>query len=256
MRRRRATSIFSFAFLDILATTIGVLIFMLLLGVVDQGGVLEAHKLEVELAAVNEQAASLERKALNAELDCGKARSAAVAAQQELSAFARTRSSAAHEAVGENAELREHIAELEREIAEQERSRGRVSKAIALLKEEIEETRLRGERLRLPVAVRGAKTIPVHVDCREEGVVVLGTRTGDDPFQRESCPLSRLRESNSPFMRLISRINSAAERNEAQMSIVLWVRPEGLKTFRKARRNARKLGVPIGWEPADADWEL
>ena len=36
--------------------------------------------------------------------------------------------------------------------------------------------------------------------------------------------------------------------------IVLWVRPGGVDAADKAINAAQSAGVPLGWEPAEADW--
>jgi hypothetical protein len=59
----------------------------------------------------------------------------------------------------------------------------------------------------------------------------------------------------STFGRLLREVSERKNRPDRAV-IVLWIRPNAIPTGDKAIRAARNAGAPLGWEPADGDWEF
>ena len=258
MRRRREVSIFSFAFLDILATTIGVLIFLLLLAAVDQSGIAEAQKLEQMLVHARTRSASAQQQVRQAEQELAQKRAAARAAQRELSNLARPtpRASAGELLTKERARCRLQSQELERKIDAAKQRLERANKNVASHQAALNNAHGRGQTRHLPEAVGGADTIAVHVDCRKDSLVILGAQPGAWAAPRQTCPKDALASSTSPYQKLIAQVKQSQAQPKGKLSIVLWVRPDGIGAADKALALALRQGVPIGLEPADADWKL
>lgn len=250
MRRRRETTIFSFAFLDILATTIGVLMFIMLMAAFQQSGMTEAQKLDDQLKAEQAKLAAAQQRGKQAEAEYQGAAAAEKAAQEKLSDLASSSSSGDRKAQAENVRLAGKAAQIEGKIAEAERRRKGSNQTLAALEVEAERARGHGTRLRLPKAIAGASTTPVHVDCQSEKVVILGARTDEGLGQRQSCPRALLKQPDKPFVKLLGQVKNS----KGKMSIVLWIRPDGVKTANEAISIARQHKARLGYEPADKDW--
>ena len=117
------------------------------------------------------------------------------------------------------------------------------------------EQRKAGARLRLPQAFGGAAAVPVHIDCRREGLVILGTDVAGGRAARRTCPRRMIARERSTFLELVGRVRGRKLAPSRQV-IVFWIRPEGIESATKAIKIARNAGAPIGWEPAGTDWEF
>lgn len=251
MRKRRQIAVFSFSFVDVLATTVGVLIFVLLTAVLNVSGV-------VTRSQWRQDALDAELKHRDAELGARTTRSVyrrmsrrlemarmSLADSSEAVRDAQTASSENRRLQAENDTLR---AQVDRLTARRDRQR-RQQAAIT------REGRGTGSRCRLPLAVGGAAAVPVHVDCRKEGLVILGTDIVGGRADRTSCPRRRIADEHGVFRHLVERVGGRKLMPDRQV-VVLWVRPGGIETATKAIKLARAAGAPLGWEPADSDWEF
>ena len=244
--RRRPIQVFNFSFLDILATTIGVLLFILLLSVLQQSGwgdvvqwqeKLRQAQSDREDAVAAGQRAIAQQEAARRELE--EARQAAAGAATEAAALAREseRIEARIKTTRDGMEtLSARKSELERRTVE--------------LRASVDAPEL--ER-KLPKAAGGAEAEPVHVDCGNGALVIMGTDLTLPGRPRETVPISDIPRPDSAFGRLMRDVKENSVAGRAQV-IVLWVRPDGIDTADKAIEAARRADVPLGWEPANADW--
>lgn len=258
VRRRRQVELFSFSFVDILATTIGVLLFILLMAVLNQSGVTEYAKMAKKVKSAETQREEAARQVKEAEEALRKA----------LDETRRARENASGRAAGFAMQAQEMAAEREKQRAANEAAQARI-RALKAQKDELEKKNkslsqtLQAQQAQaqtqtqtpaatglqmLPKAKGGAEGVAVHVDCRKDGLVILGSDVTSGDGQREFCPLGEIPSSNSAFGKLVQR----TKRSSGQV-LVLWVRPDGVASADKAIKAARGK-VPLGWEPADKDW--
>ena len=62
-------------------------------------------------------------------------------------------------------------------------------------------------------------------------------------------PTRALRDTTSEFQRILAKADTSKQ------VVAFLVRPDGLETFREARKQAIRRGFQSGWEPIDADLE-
>ncbi|MBI5787831.1 MAG: hypothetical protein HZA78_03115 [Candidatus Schekmanbacteria bacterium] len=87
----------------------------------------------------------------------------------------------------------------------------------------------------------GAKT-PYFIVCEEERIVIL-------PFKM-AVPVDQLDAENSFFLDFTNRLD------RARQYIIFAVRPNGIESFKKARRLAEDLNIDIGYEPVEQGWQI
>lgn len=251
MRKRRQIAIFSFSFVDVLATTVGVLIFILLTAVLNVSGVVTCSQwrrdaMEAEskrdLAELNAQTARSVYRRMSRRLEMARM---ALADTSESVREAQEHSAGNRKLQAENETLQ---AEVDRLAARRDSHR----RQLAALKREGRST---GARHRLPLAVGGSAAVPVHVDCRKEGLVVLGTDVVGGRADRTACPVHQIANERGVFFHLVDRVRRRKLMPDRQV-LVFWVRPDGIESASKAAQVARAAGAPLGWEPADSDWDF
>ena len=226
--------------------------FIMLMAAFEQSGMSDAQKLDDQLKEVQAQITAAEQRARQAQADYGKASAAVEAAQRNLSNLANASSSADRDLQAENVRLMGRAAKIEGQIAEARKRLKGSNQTVASLEVELKRARGHGTRLHLPKAIAGASTTPMHVDCLSEKVVILGARTDEGISQRQTCPRSLLKQPDKPFVKLIREVKNS----KGTLSIVLWIRPDGVKTAKEAIDIAREHKAPLGYEPADKDWEF
>lgn len=254
-RRRKKASMFSFAFLDILATVVGVLIFLLLMGVLSQSGAVEASQWQRKYDELDDELAEAQARAADARKRYQDARAAAEDARRELSGEAAR-------VAGQAAAVQEENDGIEQEIrAARDRVGGLEGKITALehKKDQLEKERDRlaqpGRPHMLPRAEGGARATPIHVDCRESELIIMGADVGDSSVKRIHVPADRIEDAGGSYSKLLDGITKRNARRNPTV-LVLWVRPDGIKTADTAINVAKERDVPLGWEPADSDWEF
>jgi len=243
--------LFNFSFVDILATTIGVLLFILLMAVVNQSGLL-AHSRWTRAVA---RAKAGVAKAAEAEKE-GKARYEA-ALERTKGAVAKIPPNAAavakraQEIAEQNTRLAAESRAVRNEVRTLRAGKAAAEREIARLKKSESE----GKRLKLPVAARKGNEVAVHVDCRRDGLVIIGSDPTKGAESRDRCPTRRIGDANSAFGRLLKRVREVRNSGQAREAVlVLWIRPDGIAAADAAIRAAEEANVPLGWEPAEKDW--
>lgn len=86
------------------------------------------------------------------------------------------------------------------------------------------------------------KKSPIYLEVQQDQVVILP--------ERLSTTFEKLNEKDSHFMQLMGSMNRHKE------YIIFAVRPKGIMTFKKARSITEKIGVDIGFEPIEEEWNI
>ena len=249
MRRRRSVQLFSFSFVDILATNIGVLLFILLMAVINESGFAAYRQwtqavkdAEAELAAMAPRISEAKARYQQAHAETIQEMTKPIRGRGEIAQQVRYLTESNSKLNAKNQQTRQSIGSLEKE------------------KENIADTAARIKSARppdqkgymFPKAREKTGAVAIHVDCRSDGLVVMGADVTVGVENRETCPTSRIASPGSPFMRLIDRL----KRLRGKEVIVLWVRPDGIDAADKAIKAARNATVALGWEPANKDWSF
>ncbi|HEY2588115.1 MAG TPA: hypothetical protein VGI81_20395 [Tepidisphaeraceae bacterium] len=272
--RSRQVEIFNFSFLDILACTIGLLIFIMVMVFILQSGSPVADT----TAIINQRAEEMRQYQASADQD------SAIAAQleQQLSHIRDTvspelrvaRDDAARQNHARRAEYDQAIARLhgvEAELATARAERRRKSDAelrqahvvldAAVARNEAAKAAVARaidapsvERLRF-LPSRSAPEVTedyrvLHVDCRATEVVFLERDSAGNMCESDRCAAAGLWEKDSAFSRLVYQ-HARAE----HPLVLLWVRPDGIETFNRVMR-AMPKGIACGYEPANSEWHF
>jgi len=254
MRKRRDVNLFNFSFVDILATTVGVLLFILLMAILNQSG-LAAHTFWTQqLEDAKAEARAATRAARDAQANYAsareRARQASTRTRPQAAALARQAQRAADDnarRAAANEQTRKRILALKRSLRQLDADIVRLQKTTA--------RPTQGKRLMLPVADKATNKTAVHVDCQRQGLVIIGSKVDAGRASRTLCPASRILDPRSAFGSLLDAMRPADQSGSGpERVLVLWIRPDGIPTADRALRAARRARVPVGWEPADADW--
>jgi hypothetical protein len=85
---------------------------------------------------------------------------------------------------------------------------------------------------------------PYLVECRRGGIYLIEENVSET--------YERTRESTSRWNALRQRVAESAEDD----FILLLVRPDGIWTFNRLRSQLRRLKIPLGYEPILSDWKI
>jgi uncharacterized protein YdaU (DUF1376 family) len=273
--RSRQIEIFNFSFLDILACTIGLLIFIMVMvfilqsgsPVADTNAVLRrksdetqrqrtaaeqdaaiAAQLEDQLGRIHDSV----KPDLRAGRDLAAQQTAAARADYENS-LARLHTAEAELAAAQRARQQKTDSDLQAAQSRLTKARDDNNAAKAAVAEAANEPVV--EQLRfLPEKPPGAEAADdhhvMHLDCRADAVVLFVTAPDGSVRESQGFPISDIGDTGSGLTRLL----------EAQMAdqnplVLLWVRPDGVDTFEKLKA-ALPAGLAFGYEPADAGWQF
>jgi hypothetical protein len=254
MRKSRSVQLFSFSFVDILATTIGVLLFILLMAVVNQSGLVEHEMRKRELEEAKAAAAAAEQAERDAEAKFRKARERVKRATSQVPPDAAATAKQAEALADENAALAAKNDAARKQVNALSDQQAELRVKLARFRRELarpEDT----NRYVLPKAREGSSKVAVHVDCRADGLAIIGSTVAGGGERRAFCPADRIGSGRSVFGRLLSRLKQGAGSRPGQEQVlVLWIRPDGISTSKAAMKAAKSADVPLGWEPADPDW--
>ena len=307
MRKSRDVQLFSFSFVDILATTIGVLLFILLMAVINQSGFVECSQWAKTVADTESERDQAARDVAQARAQYELAQKQTREAMEDMPPDAKTAARKAQDLAEQNARLATSNRERQKKVAALQEQAAAVENRVQRLRQQPDTSGSR--RYMLPKAEQRSNEIAIHVDCRSDGVVILGSDVSAANEGRETCPTDDIGKTNSAFGRLIKQLQQRPEANpdtvrfkngkvlrgkiieetnngivllrqtgrgsraklpfkksaiaeitrgkserHREKVIVLWVRPDGISAADAAIKAAKKAKVPLGWEPADADW--
>jgi len=250
MRRVREVQLFNFSFLDILATVIGVLLFILLMAILHQSGIADYAEWEQKLNEAQARASAAEEAEVQAKAAYEVARQETQRVRNEATGEAAAMATEAGRLADASQALADQVAAAERRAKELKDRRERLAEQVANQQAAVENE---GAEYRLPKAAGGAGASPVHVDCRKEGLVILGLDVTSGVTSREVCPVDDIEKPGGAYRRLIARVKKSRSAGRPEV-IVLWVRPDAVDTADKAITAAEEAKAPLGWEPADSNW--
>jgi hypothetical protein len=272
--RSREVEIFNFSFLDILACTIGLLIFIMVMVFILQtsspivdADAIAARKMNeaqtIRLASqrdreiINALEAQLDNLPVTVEPTLGVQRDVAKASRDQAEKiYAKSLS----DLEAANAAVR--AARMKRNQAVDDQNR----KIQAMLDS------AGARNIQAREALEAAQAAPVknrvlfsaqrrpggddtdfqilHIDCRNSGVTVL--RVADDGSVTEvgETAVDSLDDASSVFSTAVRR-----QQGQPNPLVLFWVRPDGMETFNAASR-LLPAGMAQGSEPADRDWHF
>jgi len=260
-RRQSETSLFNFSFVDILATTIGVIIFILVLVLINAADRLSPDKLQRTLRETEE--ASEENRRRAKEL---RDRAAAERRRLEESKTSPERRQLAEKAVegerkkkerldSEQKELKDRAGKLERELdnlqkeleqfaksaKEVDRSRSKVEFRVPRLRTTSKEPytfECDGGRIYFLATFRGGIN-EKNYNVQSLGFAAIITRKSGAKGDRKDAVGDR----DSLFMKAVRRMKKAGHFGN------FVVRPDGFDVFRAARKLLWDRGFDVNWAP-------
>ncbi len=272
--RSRHIEIFNFSFLDILACTIGLLIFILVMVFILQSGspiadtetvirrdVAAESAASILAARDNEIAASLESQLSHIHVSTDPS----LLAKREAAREARDAAKSAYEherlEVGQAEEHLDGATRLQvnrtpSDLREAEAKFDAATRQLRSAEETLARARTSPTESQvslLPHArpEQAADDFQVlHVECRADRVVLLEVGPTGTVRKIGEASLHNLQDDDSPFMRAVKR-----EQGLPRPLVLFWVRPDGIRTFEQAAE-ALPAGLDRGYEPAEKDWIL
>jgi hypothetical protein len=256
MKKRRQVQLFNFSFVDILATTIGVLLFILIMAVLNLSGVVAHAEWAHQATVAGQKVDDLK----------GKLAGAQAAYDQAVA----DNTAAMNAAAGDNSAIADQISDLARRNRELDTANqalrdklGQLQDQAAKLKDQKqtlaaaseEDTPANAGQYILPQAHGGAKAIPVHVDCRADGLIVIGRDVKSPRSQRITIPSDAIAASDGEFRNLVAQV-AGKQHGPGREVLVLWIRQTGIVNAYAAIKIAKDAGAPLGWEPALDEWSF
>ena len=272
-RRSREVEIFNFSFLDILACTIGLLIFIMVMVFILQSGsaladtdavaakkVEQASQLQAaadrDAAIADALSAQLGRSVLPPEqIDLILRRDAAQAArdktQSQLTAAraaeANAESALASAKLAHDQSVAAVVARAEVELAAAQQKYDDAAAALARFKAQPQATVMLSQAKREGSSPSPAFQI-LHADCQRDRVVLIRSNAVNKLEVVGTTPVGDLGDDKSDFQRLL-----AANQRLDHPLLLLWVRPGASDTLDAVRKNIGS-DTTFGFEPADPDW--
>lgn len=276
MRRlnRGQVEIFNFSFLDILACTIALLIFIMVMVFVLQSGrsaLADTSKVvareSTRAAALEDQAQRDDRIAAQLEENIGhlgglvdrqmlNARSAAKAkrdaAQTQLN-HDEDMVASLTQGMRDNKEVHDQLVKAATQVGA---ALGKARSDYAAAEKRHGELLAQVANNRVLIRPANAPGDPasdatvLHIDCQRDNLVVMRLREGGKPEILGSVSTQSVDAPDSAFRKAVQQ-----HRNAAKPVLVFWVRPDGIGTFEKAKELVPP-GVDYGYEPAAADWNF
>jgi len=256
MKKRRQVQLFNFSFVDILATTIGVLLFILIMAVLNLSGTVAHAEWTHQAAVAGQQVADLAGQLADAQAahdqavaDHDAAMQAAAGDNHAIAGQVSDLARRNRELDTANQALRDKLSQLQDQAAKLKGQRQALAAAAA------EEAPADAGHYILPQAHGGAKAIPVHVDCRADGLVIIGRDVKSPRAQRIAIPADAIAAPDSAFRTLVSQV-AGKQHGPNREVLVLWIRQAGIVNAYAAIKVAKDTGAPLGWEPALDDWSF
>jgi hypothetical protein len=266
--RSREIEIFNFSFLDVLACTIGLLIFIMVMAFILQAGSpvadtsavvrrREQQTTELEAAAQRDRVIA---KSVEMELD-----RVVPTGDPQLVVERNTARSARDAAKSEGDRLTKDVAAAQAAVDqalqhESEQAQANLTDAHQQLASATSE---------LDTATAAAKVNHVtflprksdgsaddggndvsHIDCEADRLVIYHGETDGSLSVVGTVPASEVATPGSLFQKTLSSVSS-----DSGKRLLFWVRPDGLATFDDAKVLISS-DIQYGFEPADADWNF
>jgi hypothetical protein len=265
-KRSQEIEIFNFSFLDVLACTIGLLIFIMVMAFILQAGspvsdtaAVIRHRGE-QIAALDAAADRDQQIAQSVEMELDKVvptgdpqlvsgRNAARAARDA----AKTASDSSFKAVAVAQAAVDQAAQHESEQAQADLDQARRDLAAAQFKLVAAMNAAQFSHVTfLPRKSDGsaddARVDVYHIDCQADHVVIYHGETNGALTEIATVASASVAEPDGAFQKTLSAVSS-----DAGKRLLFWVRPAGVATFNDVKA-LLAADTPYGFEPADADW--
>lgn len=273
-RRSRQVEIFNFSFLDILACTIGLLIFIMVMvfilqsgsRVVDVSGIVDRKFSDVSTLRRKAAADTLVAAGLESQFDNvtapdspdltplrDAARAARDLAQKNYDSAVRqvfeVQTQLDAQRLAKNRAVASTLAKAQADlVAAQERNHNAESN-LAKAMQAAKGPFVVMAPLQRPGEAAEAFDV-LHVDCRDVQVVLMKPNEKGEIVEVGHSMSQELARSNSDYQRLV-----VAHGKRAHALVVFWVRPNGGDTF-NAAAGELPPSIHYGFEPADANWSF
>lgn len=220
--------IFNLSFLDIIACTVGALIFVLLMFMINASQV-----------AVQASSPKREKDLLQSISDIENGRSELKILEGKLAAARKQ-----NEEMGLGKDITPEKLQAEKESLKNE---------IARLADQIKDWKIKASQTRdAPLGIwvevlesrDSLERRPHLVECRQDGIYIFEEKISET--------LERTRENTSRWNALRQRVEDSRE-NEY---ILFLVRPDGISTFSQLRSQLKRLETPHGYEPILSHWKI
>jgi cell division protein FtsB len=232
MARRSGQSgevdIFNLSFLDVIACTVGALIFVLLMFMINASQVVvqaSSPKREEDLlkSISDIESGRDELKILDGKL---------AAARNQKEEMGLGKDVTPEKLQAENESLKNEIARLADEVKDLENKASQTQNAPLGIWVEVLESR------------DSLKRRPHLVECRQDGIYIFEEKISET--------LERIRENTSRWNALRQRVEDSGE----NQYILFLVRPDGISTFSRLRSQLKRLEISHGYEPVLSDWRI
>jgi len=271
--RGREVEIFNFSFLDILACTIGLLIFIMVMvfilqssgPVADSGSLIErklSDAAKAQKAAAHDSQitdaleAALDRVQVHGEPDLTPQRDAARSARDAARArfdqvtreLTAAQSSLDEARLSRDRSVTQSLDRAKADLASAQAARQRAESELADAHQAGNTNAVILSPYRRPGQPDEAFQI-LHVDCQADNVILLKVNNGK-VVEVGRTALANIENPQSDFLRII------LEHRLLDHALVLfWIRPDGYETYAAAVKNLPE-STQYGFEPADADWSF
>jgi hypothetical protein len=265
-KRSREIEIFNFSFLDVLACTIGLLIFIMVMAFILQAGSPVADTAAVIRHRVQQTAdldAAVERdrkisQSVEIQLDqvvptgdpqLISQRNAARAARDEARAEndLSVKAIAAAQATVDQATQREsEKAQADLDQTRRELAATQAKLLAAINAAQVPRVTFLPRRSDGSADVGGADVF--HIDCEADHVVIYHSQADGSLNEIATVASASLSDPNSAFEKTMSAVTS-----DSGKRLLFWVRPAGVATFNVAK-DLLGPDTSYGFEPADAAW--
>jgi len=226
--RSQQVDIFNFSFLDIIACTVGALIFVLVM-----------FMLHASHEAVEAASPKREKEIIASIADIEKAKN-------ELKILEDKHSAARNQAekMGLGMDITSEKLKAEKESTKNE---------IVRLTSQVKELEQKASQAKnAPVGIwievlpprEGAERKPHLVECRSDGIYIFEERISES--------LERTKDPSSRWNALRARVDESP----ADEFILFLVRPTGVGTFRELHSQLKRLKTPQGYEPILSHWRI
>jgi hypothetical protein len=271
-RRSRQIEIFNFSFLDILACTIGLLIFiMIMIFVLQSGGnslqtnaAAEAHFTN-QIASLQLRAADDERIAVQLEEQQMKAigaapdtliawnkartlRDATLQQRIELESDVMQLKASIQSKEVDKTKLDRLLVNAEARYAQASKDTATAQAAFSAASTRVDEHHVLVHQIKVPGA--NADFYVIHVDCRLNEVAIMELPMNGKAKLLGRTPANQLNNAQSSYQQILNQ-----HRNNEKVVVVFWVRPDSHDTFQEAKASVPS-GMNCGYEPASDDWKF
>jgi hypothetical protein len=264
--RSREIEIFNFSFLDVLACTIGLLIFIMVMAFILQAGspvadtaavIRHRNAQTVEFEAVAERDRRI-AQSVEMELD-----QVVPTGDPELTSLRDAARSARDGAKDENDRLTKAVAaaqsavdqalqhaseQAQADLDQARRDLGAAESQLAGVTNAAKVARVTFLPRKSDGSSDDGGTDVFHIDCQSDHVVIYHGEVDGSVREIGAVPSTDLALPNAFFEKTLSTVSS-----DSGKRLLFWVRPAGVATFDDAKA-LLSADTSYGFEPADADW--